>query len=317
MSGLTRYITIRLLSLFAALFIVAAVSFVLLRLMPGDPATAMLPVDAQLWEVEALRERLGLNAPLPIQFARYLSRIVRLEFGDSLFYRLPVTEIIGRKTEATFLLAGTSMLLAIIVGIPIGVAAAASRGSFLDQILMASALVSVSIPNFWLGLMLILAFAVERRWFPVTGWMSLSEDPVQTLRFLVLPTIALGTAVAASIARMTRSAMLEVLSLDYIRTGEAKGVGRRTILYKHTLRNAIIPVMATIGLSFAGLLGGAAVTETVFTIPGLGSWMVDSVGRRDFVVLEVLLLMFASINLLVHLLIDLSYVLIDPRVQYS
>ena len=317
MSGLSRYISVRLLSLIAAMFIVAVVAFVLLRLMPGDPATAMLPVDAQLWEVEELRERLGLNAPMPVQFARFLSRIVRLEFGNSLFYRLPVTEIIGRKTEATFLLAGTSLLLAIIVGIPIGVVAAARRGSLVDQSLMATALISVSIPNFWLGLMLILLFAVNLGWFPVIGWTSLSEDPVQTLRFLVLPTIALGTAVAASIARMTRSSMLEVLSLDYIRTGKAKGAGHRSILYKHSLRNAIIPVMATIGLSFAGLLGGAAVTETVFTIPGLGSWMVDSVARRDFVVLEVLLLMFAFINLLVHLLIDLLYVFIDPRVQYS
>ncbi len=202
MSGLTRYITVRLLSLFAALFIVAVVSFILLRLMPGDPATAMLPVDSQLWEVEALRERLGLNAPVYVQFGRFLSRIVRLEFGDSLFYRLPVVEIIGRKMEATFLLAGTSLVLAILVGIPIGVIAAARRGTLIDQSLMATALISVSIPNFWLGLMLILAFAVNRHWFPVTGWTSLSEDPVQTLRFLVMPTIALGTAVAASIARM-------------------------------------------------------------------------------------------------------------------
>lgn len=317
MSGLTRYVAVRVFSLIAAMFIVSVVAFVLLRLMPGDPATAMLPVDAQLWEVEALRERLGLNAPLPVQFGRFLSRVVRLDFGDSLFYRLPVTEIIGRKMEATFLLALISMALAIVIGIPIGIAAAARRGSILDQSLMVSALVSVSIPNFWLGLMLILAFSVGLGWFPVTGWMSLSENPLQTVRFLVLPSITLGLAVAASLARMTRSSMLEVLSLDYIRTGEAKGAERRAILYKHSLRNAIIPVMATIGLSFSGLLGGAAVTETVFTIPGLGSWMVDSVARRDFVVLEALLLLFAFINLFTHLLIDLSYLLIDPRVQYS
>jgi peptide/nickel transport system permease protein len=316
-SGLSRYVTIRLLALVAALFIVSLVAFVLLRIMPGDPASAMLPPDAQLWEYEALRERLGLNEPLPVQFARYLERIVRLDFGNSLFYRLPVTEIIGRKMEATFLLAVVSMVVAILVGIPIGVIAAARRGSLVDQSLMATALISVSIPNFWLGLMLILYFAVERGWFPVTGWRSLSEDPVQTLRFLVLPAVTMGTGVAASIARMTRSSMLEVLSLDYIRTGEAKGAGRRAILYRHSLRNAIIPVLATVGLSFSGLLGGAAVTETVFTIPGLGSWMVDSVGRRDFPVLETLLLLFAFINLTVHLLIDLSYLLIDPRVQYS
>lgn len=317
MKGLPSYVAVRLAAMAAALFIVAFVSFVLLRMMPGDPASAMLPITAQVWEIEAMRAQLGLDEPLPVQFGRYLARIVRLDFGDSLFFRQPVTDIISRKMEATFLLAITSMLLAVAIGVPIGIAAAASRGKALDQGLMATALVSVSIPNFWLGLMLILAFSVERRWFPVTGWVSLSEDPLQTLRFLVLPTVALGTAVAASVARMTRSATLEVLSLDYIRTARAKGVGHRAMLYKHALRNSIIPVLATIGLSFSGLLGGATVTETVFNIPGLGAWMVDSVGRRDFVVLEALLLLFAFINLSIHLVIDLLYGVIDPRVQYG
>lgn len=317
MSGLARYVAMRLIAMVAALFIVALVSFILLRLMPGDPATAMLPVTAQLWEIEAMRAQLGLDQPLPVQFGRYLERIVRLDFGESLFFRQPVTSIITRKMEATFLLAVTSMLLAVAIGIPIGIAAAANRGKALDQALMASALISVSIPNFWLGLMLILAFSVSLGWFPVSGWVSPSENPVQALRFLALPTIALGTAVAASIARMTRSATLEVLAIDYVRTARAKGVGRTALLYKHALRNAIIPVLATIGLSFSGLLGGATVTETVFNIPGLGAWMVDSVGRRDFVVLEALLLLFAFINLSIHLLIDLLYGVIDPRVQYG
>lgn len=317
MRGLARYVIVRLTAMAAALLIVAFVAFALLRLMPGDPASAMLPVTAQLWEIEAMRERLGLDDPLPTQFARYVARIVRLDFGDSLYFRQPVVDIIARKMEATFLLAITSMLLSVAIGIPIGVIAAANRGKFLDQALMSTALLSVSIPNFWLGLMLILAFAVERRWFPVTGWVSMTEDPLQTLRFLVLPTLALGTAVAAGIARMTRSATLEVLSLDYVRTARSKGVPEGHLLYKHALRNAVIPVLATIGLSFSGLLGGATVTETVFNIPGLGSWMVDSVSRRDFVVLEVLLLLFAFINLSVHLVIDLLYGVIDPRVQYA
>jgi peptide/nickel transport system permease protein len=315
--GLTRYLTVRLAAMVAALFVVALVAFVVVRMMPGDPATAMLPVDAPIWEIEAMREQLGLNEPLPLQYLRYVRRIVTLDFGDSLFFRQPVTTIITRKMEATFLLALSSIVLAVAIGIPVGMLAAASRGSALDQGLMATALVSVSIPNFWLGLMLILAFSVERRWFPVIGWVSLSEDPLQTLRFLVLPTIALGTAIAASIARMTRSATLEVLSQDFIRTARSKGAPNRSVLYKHALRNSIIPVLATIGLSFSALLGGATVTETVFTIPGLGAWMVDSVGRRDYAVLEVLLLLFAFANLFVHLLIDLLYGVIDPRVQYG
>jgi peptide/nickel transport system permease protein len=317
MKGFSRYLAMRLASLLAALFIVSLIAFVILRLMPGDPATAMLPVDAQLWQIEAVRESLGLDQPLPVQYLRYLARIVRFDFGDSFFFRQPVSTIIMRKAEATFLIAVASIIVATAIGIPIGVAAAARRGTLLDQSLMATALISVSIPNFWLGLMLILTFSVERRWFPVTGWVSLSEDPLQTLRFLVLPTIALGTGIAASIARMTRSATLEVLSQDYVRTARAKGVEPRVVLYKHALRNSIIPVMATIALSFSLLLGGATVTETVFSIPGLGAWMVDSVGRRDFVVLEALLLLFAFINLTIHLVVDIMYGIVDPRVQYE
>lgn len=297
------------------LLVVVVVAFLLLRLMPGDPATAMLPITAQLWEIEELRSQLGLDRPLPIQFLHFLGRTVRGDLGKSLFFRIPVSELVSQRFESTFLLAGTSMLLAVLIGVPVGVWAANRRGTLLDQLLMASSLISVSMPSFWLGLMLILAFAVHRPWFPVTGWTSISENPMKTMRFLVLPTVTLGLSVAAVIARMVRSSMLEVLSQDYIRTGRAKGVAYRWLLYKHALRNAMIPMMAAIGLSFAGLLGGAAVTETVFTIPGLGSLMVDSVARRDYPVLQALLILFALINMLVHLIIDLSYVLVDPRIR--
>lgn len=305
----------RLVSLLPVLLVVVVVAFLLLRLMPGDPATAMLPITAQLWEIEELRSQLGLDRPLPIQFLHFLGRTVRGDLGKSLFFRIPVSELISQRFESTFLLAGTSMLLAVLIGVPVGVWAANRRGTLLDQLLMASSLISVSMPSFWLGLMLILAFAVHRPWFPVTGWTSISENPMKTMRFLVLPTVTLGLSVAAVIARMVRSSMLEVLSQDYIRTGRAKGVAYRWLLYKHALRNAMIPMMAAIGLSFAGLLGGAAVTETVFTIPGLGSLMVDSVARRDYPVLQALLILFALINMLVHLIIDLSYVLVDPRIR--
>ena len=305
----------RLVSLLPVLLVVVVVAFLLLRLMPGDPATAMLPITAQLWEIEELRSQLGLDRPLPIQFLHFLGRTVRGDLGKSLFFRIPVSELVSQRFESTFLLAGTSMLLAVLIGVPVGVWAANRRGTLLDQLLMASSLISVSMPSFWLGLMLILAFAVHRPWFPVTGWTSISENPMKTMRFLVLPTVTLGLSVAAVIARMVRSSMLEVLSQDYIRTGRAKGVAYRWLLYKHALRNAMIPMMAAIGLSFAGLLGGAAVTETVFTIPGLGSLMVDSVARRDYPVLQALLILFALINMLVHLIIDLSYVLVDPRIR--
>ncbi|MDA1330630.1 MAG: ABC transporter permease [Chloroflexi bacterium] len=305
----------RLVSLLPVMLVVVVVAFLLLRLMPGDPATAMLPITAQLWEIEELRSQLGLDRPLPIQFLHFLGRTVRGDLGESLFFRIPVSELISQRFESTFLLAGTSMLLAVLIGVPVGVWAANRRGTLLDQLLMASSLISVSMPSFWLGLILILAFAVHRPWFPVTGWTSISENPMKTMRFLVLPTVTMGLSVAAVIARMVRSSMLEVLSQDYIRTGRAKGMAYRWLLYKHALRNAMIPMMAAIGLSFAGLLGGAAVTETVFTIPGLGSLMVDSVARRDYPVLQALLILFALINMLVHLIIDLSYVLVDPRIR--
>ncbi|MEX2541241.1 MAG: ABC transporter permease [Trueperaceae bacterium] len=317
MSGIARYAIVRLVSLIPVLFIVALVAFALLRLMPGDPATAMLPVDAPLWQIEMLRTQLALDQPLPIQFYRFITRLASGDLGASLFFRLPVIELIALRFESTLILALTSLALAMAVGIPIGVWAADRRGTLLDQSLMATSLIGVSVPNFWLGLMLILAFAVERRWFPVTGWVSITDDPVQTMRFLVLPTIALGMSVAASIARMSRSTMLEVLSQDYVRTGRAKGVAHRSLLYKHSLRNAMIPLMAAIGVSFSSLLGGAVVTETVFNIPGLGSMLVDSVARRDFPVLQALLLLFAATNVVVHLFVDLTYVLFDPRIQYG
>jgi len=314
---MARYLAIRLLSMVPILLVVVVVGFVLLRLAPGDPATAMLPINATAGEVNALRAQLGLDRPVSVQFIRYLERLLRGDLGDSLFFRLPVAGVIATRLESTVLLTLLSGALAVGVAIPVGVWAAARRGSWVDELLQVLSLTTVSVPGFWLGLVLILFFAVQHRWFPVTGYVGITAAPLQTLRYLTLPVLTLGLSNAAAIARMARSSMLEVLSQDFVRTALAKGVVRRVMLLKHALRNAMVPMLAAIGLMFSSLLGGAAVTEIVFTIPGVGSMMVDSVGRRDYPMIQALLLMFAAATVFVHLLIDIAYALADPRIRYA
>ena len=295
----------------------AVVAFVLLRLIPGDPASAMLPDEATLEEIEDMRRQLGYYDPIYVQFFRYVELIVTFNFGESLFFRIPVTEVISQKMEATFFLALYSEIVAIFVGIPVGIWAAANRGSLIDQLLMATSLITVSIPGFYLGLVLILFLAVDLGILPVYGYVSVTENPLLSVKHLILPILTLGLATGGVIARMARSSTLEVLSLDYIRTAYAKGVSTSMILYKHAFGNAIIPTLATIALSFSALLGGATVTEVVFAIPGLGSTMVDSVHRRDYPMIQALLILFASINVLVHLVVDFLYAFLDPRIRYN
>ena len=314
---MVRYFLARILALIPILIIIAVVAFVLLRLIPGDPASAMLPDEATIEEIESMRIQLGYYDPMYVQFFRYVVTIATLNFGDSLFFRIPVTEVISMKMEATFLLALYSQILAIIVGIPVGIWAAANRGSFLDQLLMTTSLVTLSVPSFYLGLVLMLFVSVDLGLLPVYGYVSITEDPLLSIKHLVLPILTLGLSIAGVIARMTRSSILEVLSLDYIKTAYAKGVSTSTILFKHALGNAMIPTLAIIALSFSALLGGSAVIEVVFAIPGLGSAMVDSVHRRDYPMIQALLILFAGINVLIHLLVDFIYAFLDPRIRYN
>ena len=312
---MVRYFLARILALIPILIIIAVVAFVLLRLIPGDPASAMLPDEATIEEIESMRIQLGYYDPMYVQFFRYVVTIATFNFGDSLFFRIPVTEVISMKLEATFLLALYSQFLAIIVGIPVGIWAAANRGSFLDQLLMTSSLVTVSVPSFYLGLVLMFFVSVDLGLLPVYGYVSITEDPLLSIKHLVLPILTLGLSIAGVIARMTRSSILEVLSLDYIKTAYAKGVSTSTILFKHAFGNAMIPTLAIIALSFSALLGGSAVIEVVFAIPGLGSTMVDSVHRRDYPMIQALLILFAGINVLIHLLVDFIYAFLDPRIR--
>jgi peptide/nickel transport system permease protein len=314
---MSQYIAHRLASLALVLAVVSVIAFIVTRLAPGDPAGAMLGLEAKDEDIEALRKQLGLDRPLVEQYVRWASLALTGNLGDSIFLHKPVTAAIIERLEPTVLLMVIAELVALCVGVPAGVISAVRRGSWADQGFMFLTLFAVSVPEFWLGLNLILLFAVELHWLPSSGYLPLAEGPVGTLRHLLMPAVSLGLIHSALIARMTRSAMLEVMSQDYIRTARAKGVRPRSIVYRHALKNALVPIITVIGLSIAGLLGGATVAETVFAIPGVGLMVVNAVSRRDYPVIQGALLLAAVVNVIVNLVLDLAYLLVDPRIRYA
>lgn len=350
---MTRYAVRRLISVIPTLFGVTIVIFMFLRLIPGDPAVAMLGEHAAADNVERIREQLGLNRPLFLdrealeegdfqgfvdtQYIRYLGRLVRGDLGDSIHRRIPVAQTLKERFPATIELAMAAMFLAVCIGVPAGIVAAARRNSAVDFGTTIGALVGVSMPIFWLGLMEIMLFAVILGWFPVGGRLSPSveldtvtnfyvldsiltgnmEALVDTLKHLILPAIALATIPLAIIARMTRSSMLEVLQEDYIRTAHAKGLRERAVLYQHALRNAFLPVITIIGLQTGSLLAGAILTETIFAWPGIGKWVYDAILGRDYPIVQGGTLLIAFIFVFVNLLVDISYAFLDPRIQYD
>ncbi len=311
------FIIRRLLLLFPVLVIVGIIVFTLIHLTPGDPASAMLGRDATTEQKEALRERLGLNDPFHIQFINWFTDAVRLDFGESLFIGKPVTEALLDRVEPTGLLTLYSLTLSILIAIPSGVFAAVRANSLLDRLLMVMSISGVAIPSFFFGILLILLFAVVLGWLPSGGYKDLGEDPIQHFKYMLLPTVALGFSAAGLLTRLVRSTMLDVLNEDYVRTAYAKGLPERHVILLHALRNALIPVLTVIGISLAGMLGGAVVVETVFNIPGMGRLLVQSVTRRDFPVVQGAVMTVAAIQVLVMLLIDVLYVYVDPRVRYG
>ncbi|MDQ7829448.1 MAG: ABC transporter permease [Armatimonadota bacterium] len=310
------YLLRRLAALVPVMLIVATVGFVIVRLAPGDPAVVMLGPDASPDRVAELRRDLGLQEPVPVQLLRWYQRVLRADFGRSVFEGDPVTQVIRNRLEPTVLLTLLAMVVAMAIGVPAGVASAVRRNSLVDQLLMGVALLGVSMPSFWLGLNLILVFSLALGLFPVSGYVPLHENWTAALRSLVLPALTLGVGASGLIARMTRSAMLEVLHQDYVRTALAKGVPGRRVLVRHALRNALIPVVTVIGLSMGTLLAGAVTVETVFAIPGVGLLVISSVLRRDLPVIQGVLLFAATVYVLVNLLVDLIYVYLDPRITY-
>jgi peptide/nickel transport system permease protein len=311
------YIVRRLLALVPVALVVATVSFVLIHLAPGDPASVIAGPDATPDDVERIQRQLGLDAPLPVQLVRWYGRLVQGDLGQSIFLRKPVTEAIIDRVEPTLLLTLFAIAIAIVIGVPAGVLSARYHNTATDQVLMVIALLGVSIPNFLLGLLFILFFSVWLGWFPVAGYSPLEYGWAKTLRSLVLPGFALGLVQSALIARIARSSMLDVLREQFITAGRAKGLGERAVVYKHAFKNAMIPTVTIIGISFAILISGAVVVETVFNIPGLGRLIISAVLRRDYPVIQGVVLCIAFLYMLINLVVDLSYVLFDPRVRYQ
>jgi len=311
------YVVRRLLALVPVALVVATVAFVLIHLAPGDPASVIAGPDASRDDVERIERQLGLDAPLPMQLVRWYVQLARGDLGRSIFLRRPVTEAILDRVEPTLLLTLFAIAIAVAIGVPAGVVSARFHNSAADQALMVIALVGISVPNFLAGLLLVLCFSVWLGWFPVAGYAPLESGWLATLRSLVLPAFALGLVQSALIARIARSAMLDVLREPFIVAGRAKGLGERAVVYKHALKNAMIPTVTIIGISFAILISGAVVIETVFNIPGLGRLIISAVLRRDYPVIQGVVLCIVGLYMLINLAVDLSYLCFDPRVRYQ
>lgn len=299
------------------LFVVSVVVFMVIHLTPGDPASVMLGEEASKQQVEELRRQLGLHLPLYQQYFKWIFGVLQGDLGMSFFMKQPVTHAIIEHLGPTVSLSVLAEILAIILAIPMGIVAAKHRGSATDQSFMGLSLLGISIPSFLLGLFLILLFAVLLRWLPVAGYQPLSAGVWTHLKYLIMPAISLGAAQAALIARMTRSSMLEVLNENYIKAARAKGVKERRVIYRHALRNAFLPILTVIGQSLGALVAGAAVTETIFGIPGIGQLVVNSVVRRDYAVIQGVVLFVTFAYVFINLIIDLLYGTIDPRVRLS
>jgi peptide/nickel transport system permease protein len=297
--------------------IVGVIVFSLVHLTPGDPVSAILGRDATIEQKEALREQLGLNEPVHIQFIDWVSGVVRLDFGESLFIGKPVTEALLDRAQPTGLLTLYSLLFAIVIAIPSGVIAAVRPNSLIDRLLMVMSISGAAIPSFFFGILMILLFAVRLGWLPSGGYVDLGDGFWQHLKYMIMPSIALGFSAAGLLARLVRSTMLDTLNQEYVRTAYAKGLRERHVVLRHALRNALIPAMTVIGIMLANMLGGAVVIETVFNIPGMGRLLVQSVTRRDFPVVQAAVLVVATIEVVVMLLIDILYVFIDPRIRYG
>ena len=304
-----RYVVRRLLGTLGVLLAVALVSFLMLHLIPGDPARSVAGLNADDAEVEAVRVQLGLDRPLAVQFASFLGHALRGDLGRSIKSRKPVAAELAERLPATIHLALAAGIVSIGLGILTGVLSAVRRQSLLDLCSTALAIGGVSLPVYWLGLVLILVFAVHFPWFPTTGY----EGP----RHLVLPALTLGYYSAAVISRMTRSSMLDVLSMDYIRTARAKGLAERGVIRRHALRNALIPTVTVVGLQLGALLSGAVITETVFAWPGIGKYAVDATLARDYPVVQAVVLLMAVIFTTVNLAVDLLYGYLDPRIRHA
>jgi len=296
--------------------VVALVVFSLLYLTPGDPAAILAGDAATNDDIRRIREKLGLDEPFLVRFGGWVGRLLHGDLGISIFTNLPVTHLIAQRIEPTLSLTLCTLLVSVLVAVPLGVIAAAKAGTWADRVVMAFSVLGFSVPVFVLAYILILVFSIELEWLPVQGYRPLDEGLWEWARHLILPSAALGTVYMALIARITRAAMLDVLAQDYIRTAQAKGLAPGGVLVGHALKNAAVPIVTVIGIGIALLIGGAIVTETVFAIPGIGRLTVDAILRRDYPIIQGVILIFSGAYVLINLAVDLSYMFLDPRIRY-
>ncbi|GHH03649.1 ABC transporter permease [Pseudodonghicola xiamenensis] len=310
------YFLRRVLAAIPVMLVVAVFVFLLLRLTPGDPAAILAGDMATPEQLDRIRETLGLNDPLLVQFFRWIGALLQGDFGTSLISNKPVIDLVADRMWPTIWIAIITLSLSVIIAVPMGVLAAWKQGSWVDHLVMTFSVLGFSVPVFVIGYLLIKLFAIDLRWLPVQGYKAPSKDLAGFAARAVLPALTLASIYIALIARMTRASLLDVLNEDYVRTARAKGLTEARVLFRHALRNAAVPVMTVIGTGFALLISGVVVTESVYNIPGLGRLTVDSIFARDYPVIQALILLTSGVYVLVNLLIDLSYSLLDPRIRY-
>ena len=313
---LRRYLAKRLLIAIPSLLIASLFVFTLPRLIPGDVVVLMLAEKAYAKDLDELREKLGLNRPLPVQYVEWLSKVARGDLGESLWTKRPVLEEIGQRLPVTFELAVLGLTVALLIAIPVGVISAARQDTIQDYVARSAAILGLSVPAFWLATLLIVLPAIWWGWRPVTGFVEFSKDPVGHVTQLLLPAAILGIAAGAALMRLTRGMLLEVLRQDYVRTAWAKGLGERVILMTHALRNALIPVVTLLGTQLPQIIGGTVIIETVFGLPGMSRFLFDAINQRDYPVIQGINLVVVSFIVLINLGIDALYAVLDPRIRY-
>jgi peptide/nickel transport system permease protein len=307
----------RIAQMVPVLLLVSLIVFSLLHLIPGDPALAMLGDQATPQAVAALHAKLGLDQPLPVQYFHWLGALVRGDLGRSIGSNQPVSEAIAQHLPVTLELAILSVAISLLIAIPAGIIAATKRNSRLDAMLTSFSMLGISLPHFFMAILLIFVFALHLRWLPPLGFKPILDDPADNLRRMIMPAITLGTGLSAIVMRMTRSSLLEVLEKDYIRTARAKGLSEMKTIRRHALKNALIPVVTIVGLQIGALLGGTIITETIFALPGIGRLLIDAIFQRDYPLVQGVVLFAALAFLLTNLLVDLEYAYLDPRIRYS
>jgi peptide/nickel transport system permease protein len=312
-----RYLVERLAQLLLVLLFLSVIVFTIVRLIPGDPAAVMLGTEATPAAMAEIRREMGLDAPIPVQYVKWLQNVLRGNFGTSWVSRQPALDLILGALPVTLQLVGAAFLVALLIAFPAGILAALRPRSWIDQGSTTFALLGISMPSFWLGIMLVLLFALQVRWFPPSGYLPFTADPLGALRATALPAVTLGVALAAPLTRFLRSGMLDVLALDYVRTARAKGLPERAVVARHALKNALLSVVTVLGLQLGALLGGSIVIEQVFGWPGLGRLSLAAIQQRDYGVVQGIVLFVATGFVLVNFLVDLVYLYLDPRIRYE